>query len=303
MARSHILAVLAEEGRVVDAEAHRHRGLVNRDAGQCLGVGGQGNSVTDLEAFQTDNGADIAAAHALDVLLSHTLKGAQLLNLLLHHLAVFFAQGDFHAVLEGAAVHASHGNTSHVAAVVQRRDEHLGISLEHLRLGDVFDDGIEHSRDVVGGLFPVLAHPSLLGRTEDGGEVELILGGVEVAHQVKDHFLHLVGAAVGLVHLVDDNDGLETQLQCLLQHKTRLGHGALEGVHQQQAAVGHVEHALNFAAKVAVTRGVDDVDFVAVVGNGYVLGQDGDAALTFQVIAVQDLSTHILVVAEQVTCR
>ena len=268
-----------------------------------LGVGGQRDGVADLKAFQTDNGADVAAADALDMLLSHALKGAQFLDFLLGNFAILLAQGDFHAVLEGATVHASHGDTSHVAAVVQRRDEHLGITLDHFGLGDVLDDGVEHGGDVVGGLLPVLAHPAFLGRTEDGGEVELVLVGVEVAHQVKDHLLYLVGAAVGLIDLVDDNDGLETELQGLLQYKSRLGHRTLKGVHQQQTAVSHVEHALYLAAEVAMPRGVDDVDFVSLVGNGYVFGQDGDATFAFQIVAVKDLGTHVLVVAEQVTCR
>ena len=263
----------------------------------------QRHGVADFKAFQTDDGADVAAAHAIDMFLSHALKGAQLLDFLLHHLAVALAQGDLHAVLQRASVHTAHGDAAHIAAVVQRRDEHLGITLEHLGLGDVLDDGIEHGGDVVGGLLPVLAHPAFLGRAEDGGEVQLVFARIEVAHQVKHHLLHLVGAAVGLVHLVDDNDGLEAELKGLLQHKARLGHRALKGVDQQQAAVSHIEHALHLAAKVAVTRGVDDVDLVTVVRDGHILGQDGNAALAFQVIAVQDLSAHLLIVAEQVSCR
>ena len=43
------------------------------------------------------------------------------------------------------------------------------------------------------------------------------------------------------------------------------GHAALGGIHQQQNAVDHLQHALHLAAKVSVARGVDDVDLDALV--------------------------------------
>ena len=72
---------------------------------------------------------------------------------------------------------------------------------------------------------------------------------------------------VGFIHLIDDHDGLQAQLDGLLQHETGLRHGAFEGVDQQQHAVGHVEHALHLAAKVGVARGVDDIDFDVFIAN------------------------------------
>ena len=53
--------------------------------------------------------------------------------------------------------------------------------------------------------------------------------------------------------------------------------GTLEGVDEQQAAVGHVEHAFHFTAEVGVARSVDDVDLGVPIVDRYVLGKDGDA--------------------------
>jgi hypothetical protein len=79
-----------------------------------------------------------------------------------------------------------------------------------------------------------------------------------------------------------------------------LGHGALKGIHQQDAAVCHAQHALHLATKVGVAGGVQDVDLNAFVFDGHVLGRDGDAALALQVTTVHDELAHLLVVAEEV---
>ena len=145
-----------------------------------------------------------------------------------------------------------------------------------------------------------LAHPAVLGRAVDHGEVELLLRGVEVAHQVEHHFVDFLGAAVGLVHLVDHDDGLKAYLEGLLQDEACLRHGAFEGVDQEQAAVRHVEHALHLSAEVGVSRGVDNVDLHALVADGHVLGEDGDAALALEVVVVEHEVVGLLVLAEKV---
>ena len=45
---------------------------------------------------------------------------------------------------------------------------------------------------------------------------------------------------------------------------------------------------------------VDDVDLHALVGDGYVLGKDGDAALALLVVAIEHALCHLLVLAEDV---
>ena len=105
----------------------------------------------------------------------------------------------------------------------------------------------------------------VLGRTVDGGEVQLFFCGIEAEHQVEHHFVHFLGAAVGLVHLVHHHDGLQANLKRLLEHEARLRHRSFESVDQQDAAVGHVEHTFHLAAEVAVSRSIDNVDFYVLV--------------------------------------
>ena len=111
---------------------------------------------------------------------------------------------------------------------------------------------------------------------------------------------HLLDAGVAAVDLVDDDDRAQAKLERLAQDEARLRHRAFDGVDQQQAAVGHVEDALDLAAEVGVAGGVDDVDLDAPVGDRGVLGEDGDAALALQVVRVHDQLADLLVLAEHV---
>ena len=92
----------------------------------------------------------------------------------------------------------------------------------------------------------------------------------------------------GFVDLVEDDNGLEAELEGLVEDEAGLGHGALGGIDEEQDAVGHVEDALDLPAEVGMAGGVDDVDLHAVVADGDVLGEDGDAALALEGVAVED---------------
>ena len=102
-------------------------------------------------------------------------------------------------------------------------------------------------------------------------------------------------ALVGPVDLVDHHDDPVTQLQRPAEDEAGLGHGALGGVHQQDHAVDHLQDALHLAAEVGVARGIHDVDLGVLVPDGGVLGQDGDAPLTLQIVGVHDPLHRLLV--------
>src|ERR1035437_7731489 len=107
-----------------------------------------------------------------------------------------------------------------------------------------------------------------------------------------------MGITAWAVDLVDDHDGLELQLQCLLEDKTCLSHRAVEGVHHQQNTVHGGQHALDLAAEVGVSGSVYDVDEVALPTDGRVLGQDRDAAFPFEVVVVHHALGDFLVFPE-----
>src|SRR5208337_3215274 len=56
--------------------------------------------------------------------------------------------------------------------------------------------------------------------------------------------------------------------------------------------------AFHFAAKIGVAGRVHDIDFHARIKHSRVLGEDGDAALAFQIVRVHDPLGDGLVVAE-----
>ena len=96
--------------------------------------------------------------------------------------------------------------------------------------------------------------------------------------------------------------GRRPSASALREHEARLGHRALHRIDEQQAAIGHVEHALDLAAEVGVAGRVDDVDLDVAVDDGSVLGEDGDAALALEIVGVHDQFADHLVVAELFAC-
>ena len=132
----------------------------------------------------------------------------------------------------------------------------------------------------------------------DDGEVEELVGCVELDEEVEDLVDGPVGACGGLVDLVDDDDDGEGEREGLLEDEVGLGHGAFLGVDEEECAVGHLEDTLDLAAEVGMSGGVDDVDGVVLVAEGAVLGGDGDAALALEVIGVHEALLDLLVVAE-----
>ena len=88
------------------------------------------------------------------------------------------------------------------------------------------------------------------------------------------------------------------QTQRLFQHKAGLGHTALKSVYQQQNAVYHGKNTLYLAAKVRMAGRVYNVDLGVVIVNGGVLGHNGNAPLTLQVVAVHDPLFYHFILAE-----
>ena len=199
-------------------------------------------------------------------------------------------------------MYATYGDTADIGRVVQRGDKHLCWAFDLRGSGDLLEDGIQQGGDIFGRLLVVFAHPALLGRAIDGLEVKLLFAGVEAKHQVEDHILYLFGAAVGLVDLVDDYDGLQSHLDGLLQDEARLRHRAFEGIDEKQAAVSEVEHALYFATEVGVAWGVDDVDLDVLIADADILGEDGDPTLTLEVIVIEvRIYFGSLIISEELT--
>ena len=136
-------------------------------------------------------------------------------------------------------------------------------------------------------------------RRKENGGVELFVGSVEVEEEFKDLVDDFVAAGIGAVDLVDDDDGLQTELERALEHKTRLRHRAFVSVDQEQNAVDHFENAFHFTAEVGVARRVDDVELDAFVVDGGVFRENRDAAFALEVARVHNAVGNGLVLAER----
>ena len=197
------------------------------------------------------------------------------------------ADGDLLVHLDGAALHPANGNTTHVLVVVNGGNQHLqgGIGVT-LRGVDILDDGLKQGLEIRAHFIGAVGSGALAAGAEDGGAVELLVRCIQVQQQLQ-HFVHyLVHPGIGLIHLVHRHDHLMTQLQCLLQHKTGLRHGAFSGIYQKDDAVDHFQDTLHLAAEVSVARGIHDIDFIVLVMDRGILCQNGDAALPLQIAGV-----------------
>ncbi len=295
------LAFAAGQRRGVDAEVHGQRRLVHLQHRQrVLGVR-RTHGATDAQLFDTVDQHDVAGFGFLHDLALQAAELQHLVDAALDRRAVR-AELDHHVLqrTHAAARDAAHADLADVARVVERNDLQLEravrivVTLRHL-----VEDGLEQRLHIAFAHIVGQTGVAVQARGVHHREVELIIVGAQLIEQVEGLVDDPLRTCARAVHLVDHNDGLQAQGQRLARHETRLRHRAFHGVHQQQHAVDHRQHALHLAAEVRVTRGVDDVDVRAVVLDRAVLGQDGDTALFFDVVRVHHALGDLLVLAER----
>ena len=94
------------------------------------------------------------------------------------------------------------------------------------------------------------------------------------------------------------DDGLQSQGERLPGDEASLRHRPFDGIDQQQYAVDHRQHTLHLATEIGMTRSVDDVDVCIPVFDRAVLGDNRDAPLALEVIAVHHPLGDVLVRCE-----
>ena len=110
--------------------------------------------------------------------------------------------------------------------------------------------------------------------------------------------MDFVGTGVLAIDLVDHHDRAQALGERLADHEFGLRQHALGSIDKHDNAVDHVQDAFDFPAEIGVARGVDDVDARITPNHAGAFGQNGDAAFTFEVIAVHRAFRHLLVFAE-----
>ena len=202
---------------------------------------------------------------------------------------------------DAAPEDAADGDGAQVAIVVECGDEQLERPLG-VRMGrrDMADYCLEEGGKVQWRVVEVRDGVALARRGVEDGKVELVSVGSELKEEVLDGPERLGDASGRAVDLVDNDDGAQTLGHGGLEDVARLGSRAVHGVDEQEAAVGHVDDALDLAAEVNVAGGVDDVDDNVAVADGGVLGKDCDAALALLRVGIHDEVDDVLVVPEDV---
>ena len=175
------------------------------------------------------------------------------------------------ANLDPSARHATRHESPHESVVLDHRHQHPERLLRRSGWGrDALEEDIEERRHAAAALSARAgARPRgrdwrrPRARRRDGGEIELFVVRAHGREEVEEFALHL-GASVGgnpvAIHLVHDDDGAEALLKRLGEDKLGLRHGTLGGVHEEKAAVDHVEDTLHLAAEIGVAGGVDGVE-------------------------------------------
>jgi hypothetical protein len=263
-------------------------------------VVGVGERLTDRDVVEAGDGDDVARAGALGRYALERLGDEQLGDLGVLDGAVDAAPRHALAALEVAVDHAAQGESSEVRRGVEVADEGLeAVALLVLGGGHVVLDRLEERREVTGGVLGVERGPALTGAGVEDGKGDLVLVGVEVEEQVLHLLDHLGYPGVGAVDLVDHEHDRQALLEGLAQYEAGLGQGSLGGVDEEDDRVDHGEPALHLAAKVGVTRRVDDVDREVVPLDRGVLGQNRDALFALKVARVHHPVSQFLVGGER----
>ena len=136
---------------------------------------------------------------------------------------------------------------------------------------------------------------SLLRTGVNDGEIQLLIGGIELDEEVKDHVQHLVRPSIFPVDFIDDNDRPRLVLQGFAQDKLGLSLRAVMRVDDQQHAIHHLHDAFHFPAEIGMTGRINDVDVVILVFESGVLRLDGDPFFFFEVHRVHDSFLDLLI--------
>jgi hypothetical protein len=143
-----------------------------------------------------------------------------------------------------------------------------------------------------------LSGPAGAARGVKGREIQLLVIGAEIGEHVEHLVQRPVRLGVGLVDLVQHHDRPQPQRQRLRGDKFGLRHRPLGGIDQQHHTIDHRQDPLDLAAEIGVAGRVDDVDPRVLPLDRGAFGQDGDAALALDVIAVHRALGHSLALAE-----
>ena len=300
MTGSHELTLLTGERGVIDDEIHRDRRLRNlleRNRGCLAGD----DRITYVEILDTGNRNDLTAAGLIDINSCETVKGVELRDTYTGTLVRIVVVHDVGLLiqLQGTVIDLTDTDTSDELVVINSRHQHLRIRIRiALRCRDIIEDGLEQWLHGGGIIIEASLRKALLRGCIQERAVELLVGSIEIHHQLENLILDLGRTCLRLIDLVDHDHNRKTKVQGLLQYETGLWHRSLEGIDQEDRTIYHLENTLYLTTEISVARGIDDVDLRALIVNGCVLRENGDTSLTLDRVRVHDTDAHLLVITE-----
>src|SRR5690606_7304382 len=133
----------AKERRVVDSEKHAHRRLIDRDTWQRFRLIRIGDSITNLEVFNTRDGTNFTRIHFSYFYTAKAFEYMKFFNFYFFDAAIFLAKRHIGTFFQGATEHTSDSNTANERRVIQRSDLQLRNPLVCRRSRNMLKDGIQ----------------------------------------------------------------------------------------------------------------------------------------------------------------
>jgi len=207
LARTDDLAVASHERARRGLEDNGHRGLLHLDGVEAHRMLAARHHVADVGVFHAHHGHDIAGGHDLLLFLLQVLEREHLLDVGVIARAVVLQHQHGLALVDGAGRQASDADAADEARMVDRAhlqgDRTIGVDV---RRGNLLQDGVEQRQHVHVAIFHLVTGIAAHRARVDDREIELLVGSVELDHQVEHLVDHFLGATARTVDLVDDHD-------------------------------------------------------------------------------------------------
>src|SRR5437667_956989 len=191
-------------------------------------------------------------------------------------------------------------NSSEVITVIQIRDEHLKEWLaRNFWRRHMLHDRLKERRHVL-VVFVQFAHgKTVLRAGVNDWEIELLVGCFKFDEEIENLVQDFMRTRVFSVDLVDDNNRLQFVLQRLAQNKTRLRLWPIVRIDNKQHAIHHFHDSLDFAPKIRVAGGINDVDPIAVPLESCVLRANRDPFFALEIHRIHHALFNLLIGAKR----
>ena len=301
MAGGDIFSFLSRKGAVIYQKMHGDGGLGDFLEGDGPRVIRGAQSISDTDIRNAGDGYDGADTGFRYIHLIQTVKFVELTDLYLFALIGIVVVDHHHLLIDPdrAVVHLADADAPHILIIVDGADQYLGSGLRiPFGSGNGVDNCLKERRHVLRFILRIPERVAVSCRGKDKGTVKLRVRCVQIHQKLQNLVNHLRGPCVRPVNFIDTDDHRKLQLQGLAEHKLGLGHRTLKGVYYQNDAVDHLENTLHLTAEIRMARRINDIDFDVLIGNCRIFGEDGNAALPFNVAGVHYALGHRLIGAE-----